>query len=177
MLVFWGFSGNPTLHNSGENAAHVRAALELQPDAVLVSLDGRSAYDGMSRAAFLPELQSCAPELLPFVRLIYGSTSTYCWWGANGRCRDVAQGESCEQGDPLAPTFFSLWGSTVHCATRPQPSIQPTALWFSWMTFTSLRLGSGRERVGTRWSGWWNATVTRLWHSLEHWQNASLQPQ
>ena len=26
-------------------------------------------------------------------------------------------------------------------------------------TFTSLRLGSGRERVGTRWSGWWSATV------------------
>ena len=50
-------------------AAHVRAALETRPGAVLVSLDGRSAYDSMSRAAFLGKLREVAPELLPFVRL------------------------------------------------------------------------------------------------------------
>ena len=60
-----------------ELAAHVRAALETRPGAVLVSLDGRSAYDSMSRAAFLGKLREVAPELLPFVRLFSGSPSTY----------------------------------------------------------------------------------------------------
>ena len=89
-------------------AAHVRAALETRPGAVLVSLDGRSAYDSMSRAAFLGKLREVAPELLPFVRLFYGSPSTYCWWDAAGRCRDVCQGEGCEQGDALAPALYAL---------------------------------------------------------------------
>ena len=89
-------------------AAHVRAALETRPGAVLVSLDGRSAYDSMSRAAFLGKLREVTPELLPFVRLFYGSPSTYCWWDAAGRCRDVCQGEGCEQGDALAPALYAL---------------------------------------------------------------------
>ena len=88
--------------------AHVRAALATRRDAVLVSLDGRSAYDSMSRAAFLGKLHEVAPELLPFVRMFYGSPSTYCWWDANGCCRDIKQGEGCEQGDALAPALFAL---------------------------------------------------------------------
>ena len=89
-------------------AAHVRAALETRPGAVLVSLDGRSAYDSMSRAAFLGKLREVAPELLLFVRFFYGSPCTYCWWDAAGRCRDVCQGEGCEQGDALAPALYAL---------------------------------------------------------------------
>ena len=88
--------------------AHVRAALATRRDAVLVSVDGRSAYDSMSRAAFLGKLHEVAPELLPFVRMFYGSPSTYCWWDANGCCRDIKQGEGCEQGDALAPALFAL---------------------------------------------------------------------
>ena len=94
-------------------AAHVRSALELRPGTVSVSLDGLSEHDAMSRAAFLCELQSCAPELLPLVRLFYGGASTYCWW--DGRCRDVAQGEGCEQGDQLAPALFTLGQHRALC--------------------------------------------------------------
>ena len=46
-------------------AACARAALSLRPEAVLVSLDGRSAYDCMSRTAFLTKLHEVAPTLLP----------------------------------------------------------------------------------------------------------------
>ena len=66
-------------------AAQVRSALSLRPDAVLVSLDGRSAYDSMSRVAFLSKLREVAPELLPFVRMFYGKPSSYCWWDEAGR--------------------------------------------------------------------------------------------
>ena len=81
-------------------AAHVRVALDQDPNQVLVSLDGRSAYDSISRTSFLTALKSAAPELLPFVRLFYGRPSTYCWWDESGQCRDLAQGEGREQGDP-----------------------------------------------------------------------------
>ena len=73
-----------------------------------MSLDGRSAYDCMSRAAFLTKLHEVAPELLPFVHLFYGRPSTYSWWDDQGRCRQIQQGEGCEQGDPLAPALFAL---------------------------------------------------------------------
>eukprot|EP00439_Symbiodinium_sp_Y106_P083243 s600_g23.t1 len=59
--------------------------------------------------------KSAAPELLPFVRLFYGRPSTYCWWDESGHCRDIAQGEGCEQGDPLAPVLFALGQHAALC--------------------------------------------------------------
>ena len=89
-------------------AAHVRVALAQRSDAVLVPLDGRSAYDSMSRAAFLSKLREVAPELFPFTRMFYGRPSAYSWWDDAGRHREVRQGEGCEQGDPLAPALYAL---------------------------------------------------------------------
>ena len=42
------------------------------------------------------------------MRLFYGQASAYLWWDADGNCRDVRQGEGCEQGDPLAPALYAL---------------------------------------------------------------------
>ena len=68
----------------------------------------RWLHYSMSRAAFFSKLREVAPELLPFVPLFYGSPSTCCWWDSTGRCRDVAQGEGCEQGDSFPPALFAL---------------------------------------------------------------------
>ena len=73
-----------------------------------VSLDGRSAYDCISRAAFLHKLKDVAPALVPFVRLFYGQASEYSWSDADGARRGIPQEEGCEQGDPLAPALFAL---------------------------------------------------------------------
>ena len=88
--------------------ACLRIALETDPDVTAVSLDGRSAYDTVSRAAFLRKLHQVGPALLPFVRLFYMQPSVYCWWDATGTCRDIHQAEGCEQGDALAPALFLL---------------------------------------------------------------------
>ena len=66
-------------------AAMLRAATELDPEATIVSLDGRSAYDSVSRAAILGKLKDVAPQLLPFVRSLYARVSTYLWWDDGGR--------------------------------------------------------------------------------------------
>ena len=47
----------------------LRAAVDLDSAATFVSLDGGSAYDTISRAAFLRELHTVVPALIPFVRL------------------------------------------------------------------------------------------------------------
>lgn len=74
----------------------------------MVSLDGRSAYDSISRAAFLTKTQEVAPSLLPYVRAFYGHRSTYYWWDDAGTRHAIHQGEGCEQGDALAPALFAL---------------------------------------------------------------------
>ena len=51
--------------------ARSRVTSEPDPQATVVSLHGRSAYDCIFRAAFLHKLQEVAPALLPFVRMFY----------------------------------------------------------------------------------------------------------
>ena len=92
-------------------AASVRAALSLRPGSVLVSLDGRSAYDSMSRVAFLSKLREVAPELLPFVRLFYGRTPR----GRAGPCRKA---KAASRAIPLLRRC-SCWGNTRRSAKPP----------------------------------------------------------
>ena len=39
---------------------------------------------------------------------VAGSLCTCCWWDSTGCSRDVPPGERCEQGNTLAPAFFSV---------------------------------------------------------------------
>ena len=52
-------------------ASMLRAAVELDADTVVVSLDGQYAYDSVSRAAFLSKLAEVAPAVVPFARSFY----------------------------------------------------------------------------------------------------------
>ncbi|CAE7415332.1 CPY1 [Symbiodinium sp. KB8] len=85
----------------------LRAASELDADATIVSLDGRS--DTVSRAAFLTKLREVAPALVRYVRAWYGGTSTYLWWDAEGRRPEMSQGDGCEQ----APALYTPWRNTT----------------------------------------------------------------
>ena len=126
-------------------AAQVRSALSLRPDAVLVSLDGRSAYDSMSRVAFRSKLREAAPELLPLVRMFYGKPSSYCWWDEAGRCRDVPQGEGCEQGGSFAPALFALG---QHEALRTAASqLHPEDALMAFLDDLYVVTGPGRARA------------------------------
>ena len=96
-------------------ASMLRAAVELDADTVVVSLDGKCASDTVSPAAFLSKLAEVAPAVVPFARSFYARTSTYLWWGDAGACHRISQGEGCEQGDALAPALFAL---AVHDALQ-----------------------------------------------------------
>ena len=86
----------------------LRTAAELDESATIVSLDGRAAYDTVSRAAMFHKLFEVAPALVPFVRGIYGRTSVFYWWNDQGVRKEILQAEGCHQGDPLAPALYSL---------------------------------------------------------------------
>ena len=87
-------------------AAMLRAATELDPEATVVSLDRRGAYDSISRAAILGKLKQVAPQLQPFVRSLYARISTYLWCDDVGYCYEIAQAEGVEQDDSLAPALL-----------------------------------------------------------------------
>ena len=105
---------------AGPGRASLRAATELDPAATGVSLDGRCAYDSVSRAAFLDKLAEVTPSLVPFVRAFYARQSVYLWWDGAGACHRILQGDGCEQGDALAPALFALAQHVALVATSQQ---------------------------------------------------------
>ena len=105
-------------------AAMLRAAVELDPQATVVFLDGRSDYDTISRATRLAKLRDTAPALVHFAHAMYARTCTYLWWDDEGRVHEIAQAEGVEQGDPLAPGFYALGQHDSLVAANA--SLQPT---------------------------------------------------
>ena len=87
----------------------IQGLSELNPDSTVMSIDGISAYDQISRAAMLDGLYThCGGETIPFVRMFHGSPSTYVWEDAEGVEHFILQGEGGEQADPLMPLLYSL---------------------------------------------------------------------
>ncbi|CAL1131071.1 unnamed protein product [Cladocopium goreaui] len=89
-------------------AAVLSAALDTDPSITVVSVDGRSAYDTISRVAVFNKLLEVAPALVPFTRAWYGAPSEFLWWEQHNVCHRVPHGEGLEQGDALAPALFAL---------------------------------------------------------------------
>ena len=94
-----------------ECVSHVLQTLtDLDPTAIILSLDGVGAFDLVPRNAMLKGLLTVegGDRVLPFVRLFYGDPSTFLWEDDLGGVHSVLQGEGGEQGDPLMPMLFSL---------------------------------------------------------------------
>ena len=84
----------------------LQALCELNPEATVISVDGISAFDLVSRRAMLEGLHSVpgGAEALPFVRMFYGQLSRYLWEDEEGTVHVIGG----EQGDVLMPLLFSL---------------------------------------------------------------------
>ena len=94
-----------------ESVVHfLAAALELNPEATIVSVDGIGAFDTMSRQCMLQGLLGVpgANECLPFVRMFYSEPSEYVLHDSGGVPHIVQQAEGGEQGDPLMPALYAL---------------------------------------------------------------------
>ena len=78
----------------------------MDPRATVMSIDGISAYDLISRRAMLQALDGSAA--VPFVSMLYGTPSHYLWEDSLGRVHTITQGEGGEHGDAMMPLLFSL---------------------------------------------------------------------
>eukprot|EP00434_Breviolum_minutum_P016234 symbB.v1.2.014306.t1/scaffold1034.1/size142864/19 len=94
-------------------AAILRTASELDESATIVSLDGRAAYDTVSRAAMFHKLLEVAPALVPFVRGIYGRTSVYYWWNDEGDRKEILQAEGATRVTLWHP-HYTPWRNIRH---------------------------------------------------------------
>ena len=90
-------------------ALALQAVSELDPEATVVSVDGISAFDLISRRVMLSGLAGVegGEKVLPFVKLVHGSPSTHWWEDDVGTVHEVDQGEGGEQGDAMT-LLFSL---------------------------------------------------------------------
>ena len=95
-------------------AAHVRVALAQRNDAVLVSLDGRSTYDSMSRAAFLSKLREVAPASPACFTAAPPRTAGGTTPGGTGKS-GKERGASRATRSPQRCTH---WGSMTLCSAR-----------------------------------------------------------
>ena len=95
---------------AGTECVALQALSELDPRATIVSIDGVSAFDLISRRTMLEALMELevGSQILPFMRMFYGDHSTYLWEDEVGTVHHIDQGEGGEQGDVLMPLLFSL---------------------------------------------------------------------
>jgi len=70
---------------------------------VLVKLDFRNAFNTCRRDVFLERLAIHVPELLPYVTLCHGTSSTLTFGEGT-----ISSAESIQQGDSMGPMFFCL---------------------------------------------------------------------
>ena len=88
----------------------IRAIIDQNPRATVLSIDGIRAFDHVYRSAMMSKLVEVLglQGLLPFVRTVYAQPSSHVWEDAEGRRQQVWQHEAGEQGDVLMPLLFSL---------------------------------------------------------------------
>ena len=88
----------------------LRAASDADPDLAITCVDGVGAFDHVHRARIFEELLAhpVLRDLVPHVRMWYGTRSTFVWTDENGESHLVEQAEGGEQGDPLMPALFCL---------------------------------------------------------------------
>jgi hypothetical protein len=88
----------------------VRAFLDSNPNATVLSIDGVGAFDHVRRATIFAELMADneLADLVPFVRMWYQDVSHFLWADEDGAIHDIAQADGGEQGDALMPDLFCL---------------------------------------------------------------------
>ena len=85
-----------------------RAAQELHPESDFWSLDGDSGFGRMSRLVGLHETKKHLPELLPILRMIYGTSSNAWYMGLDDGIESIKSREGVQQGDVLSMWLYTM---------------------------------------------------------------------
>ena len=100
-----------------ECIAHALQGLtEIDARVTVMSIDGISAFDLISRQAMLQGLM----DLLSLLSHCFSAPSSYLWEDSCGRTRTILQGEGGEQGDAMMPLLFSSAQHSALAAVQAQ---------------------------------------------------------
>lgn len=98
-----------SIDSGSESVGHaLRAALNSDPDALIISLDCKNALNLLSRQAMFEAVTEEAPSLLPIVSLAYGGPFRVFIRGAPPATPPAMCTTGVRQGHPLGPLFFAL---------------------------------------------------------------------
>jgi hypothetical protein len=86
----------------------IRLAHEIRPEKCIAALDGKDAFHMMMRMKGLSEVQKTFPDLVPFIRGIYGEDSKAWYRGCESGIDFIESREGFHQGDVLATWLYSL---------------------------------------------------------------------
>ena len=118
----------------GESVAHaIQSLTDMDSRATVLSIDGISAFDLISRAAMMDGMAQIrgGEAVLPFVLQFYSQPSQYLWTDDYGDNHVILQGEGGEQGDALMPMLYSLG---QHGALQEvQDSLMPDEYLFAYL--------------------------------------------
>ena len=123
----------------------LRSISELDPGAVITSIDGIGAFDHVQRSAMFRQLleDPALHELVPLVRMFYARTSRFLWTDDDGVTWRIEQGEGGEQGDALMPALYAL--AQHRALVVAQAQLQPGERVFAFLD--DLYVVSKRERA------------------------------
>ena len=86
----------------------IRAILESNPEMDLWAKDGDNGFGRLSRISGLYQTKEHFPEILPILRMIYGTSSNAWYMGLADGIENLDSSEGCQQGDVLSMWFYAM---------------------------------------------------------------------
>ena len=151
----------------------------MQTRATVISVDGVSAFDLLSRGAMMQGLMRVdgGSEAVPFVTMFYGSPSEYLWEDSLGVVHTIPQGDGGEQGDPLMPLLFAVGQHQALEAVKGQLSDGDHLLAYLDDTFIVAQPESTGDSFRSLETELWNRTKIRIHGGkTKIWNRAGIRP-
>ena len=115
------------------------AQVELRPDATVIKVDLKAAFQKVPRSKALQAMLEADAEVAEVLRVWYQGRTTHLWRDALGRLSEVLSNTGFDQGCPLAAAALSAAQTSVLEAFLQQlRQVDPEAKVFSTWTIRTL---------------------------------------
>ena len=92
-------------------AIFFRTLLEEKPNWDFYAMDAQNGFNQVCRVVGLNETRKNFPQILPFLKFIYGKDSNAWFYGLSEGTEAIQSKEGCQQGDVMSMLFYAL---TIH---------------------------------------------------------------
>ena len=131
----------------------LEAQAELRPDATVIKIDVKAAFQNMRRSDAVQAIATAVPEVARVLLSWYAGQSTQLWRDTNGKFSEIRSNKGFDQGCPLAAAAFSIAQTAVL-----EPFIQqlrqadPHAKLYSYLDDTYVVVAKEHAAPRIRWT-------------------------